>query len=153
MLRPRQRIDGAFFARLLDEMSNAHTLLVRTTTTESAAYKAARTLRDELPVEAFGVYVDHDERAGDWHVVVYHQLPKDLRVAQRRDNQGHVWIGPKEVARVLRISPDHASFVMDHSGLEVRRVGGRLERRIRQQDLVILANRKGRWRHRTRKAS
>ncbi len=153
MLRPRQRIDGSLFARLLDEMANAHTLVVRQTMTDSGAHRTAVKLRAELPPEAFGVYVDYDPRMECWNVIVYHQVPRELRIPRKRDEHGNIWIGPREVGRVLRITPDQAGRVMDASGCEVRRVGGRSERRIRQSDLAVLANRKGRWQRRTRKAA
>jgi hypothetical protein len=153
MLRPRQRLSGLFFARLIDEMAAHHTVLVRTTKTEAGAYKVAKALGRELPEEAFGVHVDFDSRSREWHVLVFHQIPREMRVLRKRDPQGDIWVGPREVARVLKISMDHTRHVIDNSGLEVRRRGGRLERQIRQQDLVILANRPGRWRRRTRKAA
>lgn len=153
MLLPRQRLNGLFFARLMDEMAVHHTVLVRTTLTEAGAYKVARSLRDELPEQAFGVHVDFNLRAGEWHVLVFHQIPREMRVPQKREPDGQIWIGTREVARALRISTDMAALAMDKAGLEVRRVGGRKARQIRQQDLVLLANRPGRWRRRTRKAA
>lgn len=153
MLRPRQRITGLFFARLLDEMSQHHTVLARQCLSESGAHRVARTLRDELPPESFGIAVDHDQRMGYWNVLVFHQIPRQMRVARERDPEGHVWIGPKEVARVLQLSIDQARVVMDTGGVEVRRVGAGSVRQIRQRDLAVLANRPRRWRHRTRKAA
>lgn len=153
MLRPRQKLNGLFFARLMDEMAAHHTVLVRSTRTESGAYKVARALLAELPEEVFGVHVDYDPRSGEWHVLVFHQIPVELRIPRKRDDAGDIWVGPREVARVLRLSMDHARHVIDTSGVEVRRRGGRLERQIRQQDLVLLANRPGRWRRRARKAA
>jgi hypothetical protein len=153
MLMPHQRIGGHFFARLLDEMANSHTQLIKVLGSPAAAYRCAKILREELPAQAFGVHVDHDPRAGTWNVLVFHQIPPEMRVPRRRDPEGNIWIGPKEVARVLRLSQDQAVRVIDASGVPVRRVGGRSERRIRQQDLVILANRPRRWRHRTRGAA
>lgn len=153
MLAPRQRINGLFFARLMDEMSNHHTVLVRVCLSASGAHRVARTLRDELPEKVFGVHVDHDRRLDQWNVLVFHAMPKEMRVARRRDPDGHVWVGPREVARVLRITPGQASRVIDAAGIEVRRTGGRNERHVRQRDLAVLASRKGRWRYRTRKAS
>jgi len=149
MLRPRQRITGLFFARLIDEMAAHHTVLVRTCFSESGGHRVARTLREELPAEAFGVAVDCDRRTGVWNVLVFHQIPREMRVPRRRDPEGHVWVGPREVARALQLSQIQARRVMDASGLEIRRRGGRMERQIRQRDLVILANRPRRWRHRT----
>lgn len=153
MLMPHQRITGHFFARLLDEMANSHTQLIKVYRHSGSAYRLAADLRDELPVEAFGVHVDFDPRAETWNVLVFHQIPPEMRTPRRREPDGHVWIGPREVARVLKLSPDRASAVIDASGVPVRRVGGRNERQIRQRDLVILANRPRRWRHRTRKAA
>lgn len=152
MLLPHQRIGGYFFARLLDEMANSHTQLIKVLGSPAAAYRCARILREELPPEAFGVHVDPDPRRGTWNVIVFHQIPPEMRMPRRRDPDGNVWIGPREVARVLRISKVQAVRVIDASGVPVRRVGGRLERRIKQQDLVVLANRPRRWRHRTWKA-
>lgn len=153
MLRPRQKLNGLFFARLIDQMAAHHTVLVRTTLTESGAHKVARALRAELPEETFGVHVDFEPRTCEWHVLVFHQIPIELRILRKRDTQGDIWVGPREVARVLRLSMDHTRHVIDTSGVEVRRRGGRLERQIRQQDLMILANRPGRWQRRTRKAA
>jgi hypothetical protein len=150
MLRPHQRLGGHFFARLLDEMANSHTQLIKVLGSPAAAYRCARMLRAELPEQAFGVHVDHDPRTATWNVLVFHQIPREMRIPRRRDPEGNIWIGPREVARVLRLSLDQAVRVIDSSGVPVRRVGGRMERRIRQQDLVVLANRPRRWRHRTR---
>jgi hypothetical protein len=153
MLRPHQRLGGHFFARLLDEMSNSHTQLIKSLGSAPAAYRCARMLREELPAQAFGVHVDHDPRTGTWNVLVFHQIPREMRVPRLRDRDGHIWIGPKEVARVLRVSTSQASRIMDTSGVPVRRTGAGAVRSIRQQDLVILANRPRRWRHRTRGAA
>jgi len=150
MLMPRQRLSGHFFARLLDEMSNSHTQLIKILGTSGAAYRCAQQLREELPEEAFGVHVDYERHTRSWNVLVFHQIPREMRIPRKRDDRGDIWIGPREVARVLRITPVHASAVIDKSGVEVRRVGGRLERQIRQRDLAVLANRPRRWRkHRT----
>lgn len=153
MLLPHQRVSGHFFARLLDEMCNSHTQLIKVMKTSGGAYRLAAHLRAELPMSVFGVHVDYDPRPQTWNVIVFHQIPPEMRIPRKRDPEGHVWIGPKEVARVLKISPEHASWVMDRAGVEVRRRGGRLERQIRQQDLVVLANRPKRWRRRTREAA
>jgi hypothetical protein len=154
MLRPRQRITGLFFGRLLDEMAHHHTVLVRTCLSESGAHRVARTLREELPSDAFGIHVDYVPRLNEWNVLVFHQIPREIRVPRRRDEDGDVWVGPREAARVLQLSMDQARNVIDSaSGIEVRRVGGRCERQIRQRDLAVLANRPRRWRRRTRKAS
>lgn len=153
MLRPRQRINGLFFARLLDEMSQHHTVLVRTTLSASGAHRLARRLREELPSDAFGIHVDYVPRLEEWNVLVFHQIPREMRVPRRRDEDGNVWIGTQEVARVLKLSRFQARRVIDSAPVETRRVGGRSERQIRQRDLAILANRPRRWRHRTRGAA
>lgn len=151
MLRPRQRLTTVFFARLLDAMANAHVVLVKITQSESGAYSIARRLRAELPPESFGVTVDFDPAHGDWNVLVFNQVPMEMRVIRPREPDGEVWIGPREVARVLRVTRDHAARIIDRAGVDTRRRGGRNERQIRQRDMAILANRKGRWRRRTRR--
>lgn len=153
MLQPRQRITGLFFGRLLDEMAQHHTVLVRTTLSASGAHRIARKLREELPSDAFGIHVDYVPRLAEWNVLVFHQIPREMRVPRRRDPEGNIWIGPNEVARVLKLSRLQARRVIDSAPVEVRRVGGRMERRIRQQDLAVLANRPRRWRHRTAKST
>lgn len=152
MLRPYQRMNGLFFGRLLDAMANAHVVLVKTARCEETVRKTARILRRELPPEAFGLAVDFDPGSGEWNLLVFNEVPIGLRTIRIRE-QGDVWIGPREVARVLKVTPSHAARIIDRTGVRQRRTGGCLERQIRQQDLVILANRKGRWRKRTRKAA
>jgi hypothetical protein len=148
MLKPWQRADDRFYARFLDAVANAHVVLVKTYRHSTRAYKFAAGLRAELPAERFGIYTDFDPVHEDWNVLVYNRITPEMMRTPPPDVRGDVWIGSGQVARVLGVTPNHAAVLMDKSGVPMRRVGGRMARQIRQQDLVILANRKGAWRHR-----
>lgn len=152
MLAPYKRVDDRFFARLIDGLSNSHVVLVKCLATQRGAYRCAADIRPELPPERFGIYVDFDPEHKDWNVLVFNKVTPEMKAAAPVREGRDIWVGPKEVARVLRITQNHAAVVMDRSGLPVRRVGGNRRRQIRQSDLVVLANRPGQWRRRTRKA-
>ena len=143
------RMDGRFFGRLLDALSNAHVVLVKTSTAESTARSVATALKRELPAKLYDVAVDHDPEAGEWNVMAFNRIPIQMREqVTRYVSQGPVWINMREAARVLRISPSRAREVVLASPIKHRRQGARNEIMIRQRDLPILANRPRRWRKR-----
>lgn len=152
LMTPWQRFDAHFANRLLAEMTNSHTVLVKQLTTSTGAYKAARALRAELPPEGIGVFVDNDKTTGRWNVIAFHHIPIERRLPPEPDAKGEVWIGLHEVARVLHIGKDYARLVVHRSGIPIQRRGGRNELRIRQQDLAVLAVRPRRHKRPARKA-
>lgn len=159
LLAPGKHCDEDFYGRLLDELANSHVALVRVYTRESSAYSCAYRLRPELPAEFYAVGVKEDpDYPGEWMVLAYNRVTRAMKEpewskpsVERRGRPK--WLGSKEVARRLGISKVHAHRLMTQAAITTRRQGGRNEIQIRQSDLVVLANRKGRWQRRTREAS
>lgn len=151
--------DEAFYGRLLDELANAHAALVAVYTSQSSALSFAKRLRPELPAELYRVGVKDDpDYPGEWMVIAYNRVTRSLKEPEwskpNPERRGRPrWLGSKEVAKRLGISPVQAARVMARSGVPVRRRGGRNELQVKQSDLVVLANRPGRWKRRTRKAA
>lgn len=149
----RKRMDDVFFGRLLDALANSHAVLVKASPAEQTCRNVAARLRVELPADLFSVGVLYAPEREEWLVMAYNRVPKDLRRPPVRDAGGTRWIGTREVARVLNVHPTHAARVMASGVVRARRDGGRNEIQIRQQDLVVLANRPKRWRRRARSAA
>lgn len=153
LLGHMQRQDHSFFGRLLDALSNAHAVLVKVCAAESTARHTATALRKELPADLFAVAVRYSADDGDWEVVAYNQVRRELRRrAVRFTEGGQEWLPTSEVARVLGVTQSHAIRVVHESGIRQRREGGRNRILIRQIDLPILANRPGRWKRRKKTA-
>lgn len=154
MLRPRQRMDTPFFGRLLTQLANSHVALVKVVGSERSAYRAARTLRTEIGVDRYevGVRQDPDLPLDDeWYVLVYNKITRQLQEPSymKWATPTETWVDMQEAARVLRCTREHAGRMTHHYGLETRRAGGRSAILMRQQDLLLLANRP---RRKTRKA-
>lgn len=152
MLGHRQRMDARFYGRLLDNLSNAHVVVVKRCTAWSTANTAAVNLRKELPADLYQVIVDHDKRDGEYNVLALNRIPVGMRSVPVRDTpDGPIWVDLWEAARVLRLSRNRARAVILASGLPIKRVGaigGYGAIHIRQRDLVTLANRPNRWKKR-----
>ena len=149
LLPYRARMDGPFFGRLTDALSNAHAVLVKIAANRSTASHVAVQLRKELPADLFSVAVRYDEDQGDWEVIAYNRIRREvMRRAIRFTEGGQEWITMKEAARILKVTPNRASVLVKERGLRHRRVGGRNQILIRQRDLPLLANRSGRWKKR-----
>lgn len=146
MLRPRQRMDTPFFGRLLTQLANSHVALVKILGTERSAYRAARTLREELAVDRYEVGVKQDPDLpmdDEWYVLVYNRITKTLQEPSYMKwfTPTETWVDMQETARVLRCTSKHATYMAHHYGVPIRRVGGRNQVLIRQSDLLMLANR------------
>lgn len=159
LLAHRQRRNSAFYGRLIEELANAHAVLVKECSSPSTAAHCATVLRREIATELYEVAVreDVEHRPGEivWLVVVYNRVIMQLH---EPGWMSHLpgqpdWVGMKEVARVLGVTQGHASRLVSGSGCECRRVGGRNEIMIHRRELSAMANRRGRWRRRTRKAA
>lgn len=146
MLKPRQRMTSEFFGRLLTQLANSHVALVKVVGTERSAYRAARTLREEIGVERYEVGVRQDPdlpMEDEWYVLVYNRITKSLQEPgyMKWFTPTDVWVDTQEAARVLRCTADHARKLAHRYGVPTRRDGGRNQVLIRQQDLLLLANR------------
>lgn len=151
MLPPKKRLDAAFWGRLLDETSNSHAVIVKALRGEDQARRVATELRRELPAERFEVGVVWAPERCEWLTIVYNRIPKEQwGHVKQLEYRGVQWVDAIEVARVLRISARHARLVMNQSGVEVKRLGGRGVLHVRQQDLIHLANRPRAWKRRNR---
>lgn len=155
MLRPRQHRDDAFYGRLFDELTNSHAVLVKICNTKSSAYCFAKRLRPELHSELYSVGVkqnEDDPQDDEWLVIVYNRVTAALREPawMRRPEARPDWLGSREAARILGVTPSHAARLM--ARVHHVRVGGRNEIMVHRNDLLVLANRHRRWRHRTKKA-
>jgi hypothetical protein len=145
LLKPYERYDGGFWGRLLDALANQHAVIVRIGN-ERAIRNGVRILRRELPEESFEVAAMYSEDHEAWLLMVYNRIPKQLRKPPERDRKGDALVDTAEVARVLKIGERQARNVIRNSGIPVERRGGRNMMYIKQRDLVVLANRKGRHR-------
>lgn len=151
LLMHRQPLNGAFYGRLLDALSNQHAVLVREHRTRSAADRTLRELRKELPAELYEcVAVAAPERGDTVIVMVYNRVYWDY-VPPQKDERGDGWIHVKEAGRILNLTADRARKLAFELGLEVQRRGGRAEVMVRQTDIVVMANRTQRWKRRKAK--
>jgi hypothetical protein len=156
MLGPWARMDARFFGMLIDNLSNAHAVIVKAATSSTSAQQCARKLREELPPDAVAVSVLEAPEYREWLVMAYNVTPYERRRPVVRDVvdpaaphavRDH-WVGLREVARVLRVSQRQAVNVVRLSGVETRREGGRSAIMMRQSDLPVLVNRPNRWKRR-----
>ncbi|AXQ60089.1 hypothetical protein NTR1_88 [Nocardia phage NTR1] len=156
MLGPWARMDARFFGQLLDNLSNAHAVIVKAADTEGAAQYAARKLRNELPPDAVAVGILEAPELRQWLVMAYNVTPYERRRPVVREAVDPAapnavrdyWVGLGEVARVLRLTRPQARNVVRASGVETRREGGRSAIMMRQSDLPVLINRPNRWKRR-----
>lgn len=149
LLGHRDRTDGKFYAKLMDGLANAHVVLVKAAFGEQSAHYTARRIKAELPPELVDVVVMEDPDIGEWMVLAYNSVPMEVRTLPTKfSDNGPNWVGIKEIARVLKLKPEHARAVVLASDVRIRRTGGRNEIMVQQQDLPILANRPGRWKKR-----
>lgn len=156
MLKPGQHRDDAFYGRLFDELANAHAALVKIYRTESGARSFARRLRPDLAGGLYTVGVKQDEdnpKSDEWMVIVYNRVTMQLREPawMRQPEARSDWLSVREAARILGVTRQHAGRMMTQ--VHHVRTGGRREIMIHRNDLLVLANRPGRWRRRTRKAA
>lgn len=149
----RKKMDTPFFGRLLDALANSHAVLVKASPAEQTCRNVAAQLKAELPADLFSIGVLFAPEREEWLVMAYNRIPEEIRRPPVRDAGGTRWIGSAEVARVLKVHPNHAVRIMRSGLVKSRRDGGRNEIQVRQQDLVILANRPKRWKRRTSKAT
>lgn len=158
LLAPGARMDSAFYGRLLDELANAHAVLVKICGTQGTAKNVASRLRPELPSELYEIGVKQDEddpRPDVWLVIAYNRVSRSLiRPSWMNPTtpSGDQWVDVKEAAYVLGISRSHVHYLIDRYGLETRISGGRREHHIRRGALLRLANRPGRWQRRKKTA-
>jgi hypothetical protein len=146
MLRERQQMTSEFFGRLLNQVANSHVALVKIVGSQRSAYRAARTLREELAVEHYEVGVRQDPdipRDDEWFVLVYNRVTRQLQEPgyMKWATPTEEWVSTREAASILRCTTDHARKLAHKFGIETRRDGGRNQVLIRQQDLPLLANR------------
>lgn len=141
------RMDYKFFGRLIDALSNQHAVLVKQGAERTCRNYAAR-LKEELPADLYAVGVLEAPERNAWLLMVYNRIVPELRYPPDRDATGTDWVGLPEVARMLRITYQQARTVVHRSNIPVRREGGRSIIKVRQRDLVILANRPRRWKRR-----
>lgn len=147
LLAPYGRMDGSFWGKLTDGLSNAHAVLVKMTPHEITARQTAARLRQGVHPDRFQVCVLRAPELDDtWMVYIYNRvIPALMAPRAPRDAQGIIWIRAEEVARVLQVSTRRAFGLMAQTpGVRTRRVGGQRIIEMAQQDLIILANRKGR---------
>lgn len=151
LLQPRQRADSEFYGRLLNELANAHSALVKVCAHEETARSACKLLRKELPTELYEV--GHRKRPEGWAVIVYNRITMALDPPEwwypARPNYDLVTV--KEAARVLRLSRNRVTTLLREHGVHTVRTGGRNEHLIPRSALVALANRPRQWK--TKKAA
>lgn len=156
MLGPWGRMDARFFGRLLDNLSNAHAVIVKAAGSTASAYYTAARLREELPPDAVAIGVLEAPERGEWLVMAYNVVPYERRRPVVREAPDPAapnavrdhWVGLREVARVLRLTEPQARNVLRSAPVEVRREGGRRAMMVRQSDLPVLINRPNRWKRR-----
>lgn len=158
LLAPYQRMDATFFGRLLDELANAHAVLVKICGSYGSARTFASKLRPELPSDLYQVGVKQDEddpRPNVWLVIVYHRITMSLvRPSWMNPStlDGDQWIDVKEAAYVLGLREQQTRDLIHQHGIPHRVVGGRRKIEIRRGTLLRLANRPGRWKRRKKTA-
>lgn len=147
LLPYRAQADARFYGRLIDALSNQHAVLVKQGAERTCRNLAAR-LKEELPADLYAVGVLEAPERDAWLLMVYNRVIPELRYPPQRDATGTAWVGMPEISRMLQLSYRQTHTVVKRSGIEIRREGGRGIIKVRQRDLVILANRPGRRRKR-----
>lgn len=155
LLLPRQRMDMAFFGRLLDALSNQHAALVKVCSSRSTAANFCTLLRKELGSDLYKVGFRQDPlapAADEWYVVAYNRITKTMVEPAWHDLIAPTseWVDTVEAARILRVTRDAAGRLAHQFDLPIQRDGGRNRILIRRSDLPLLANRAGR--HRRKRA-
>lgn len=152
LLGHRDRMGPSFWGKLVDGLSNSHAVVVKITRHEQVARNIAAQLRKELPEDLYSIGVLPAPELGEWRVLAYNKVPVEVRRKPiKYGPRGPNWITVTEVARILKISKRQVHNVIAATAVEQKRKGARNELLIKQSDLVILANRPGRWRNRKRK--
>lgn len=156
LLGPGKHADEPFYGRLFDQLANAHAALVRVNRSQGAAYHFAAKLRRELPAELYSVGVKEDpDEPGMWLVLAYNRVTRSLTKPAWMDppepyTHGRVrWIGTRQLAAILGVTPGHAARVIKAANIEYKREGGRGQIQIKHGDVARLANRHRRWQHRS----
>lgn len=149
MLRPSQRPTMQFYGHLLEELSNAHAVIVKACASRAAAHYNVRLLREELPSDLFVVQVLHAPERGEWLVMAYNRITKAaMKPPKQFVPYGAVWVDMEQVARILGVTRRQAINIALKSGVITQRRTGRNTLYVMQRDLPILANRARRWERR-----
>lgn len=155
LLMPRQRMDAAFYGRLLDELANSHAVLVKVCSTYGFGRKFATQLRKELPGDLYEVGVkqnEDDPRPDEWLIIVYNRVTQRLLRPSWMNPmtpEGDQWVDVKEAAHVLGLRLQQTRDLIHQYDIPRRYVGGRRKIEIRRSALLRLANRPGRWKKRS----
>lgn len=146
LLGPRQRRDDEFYGRLFDQLANAHACLVKICYTKHSAKDFASRLRPELPSDLYsvGIKQNADEpRDDEWMVLVYNRVTRSMAVPAwlRQPKPQSEWVDTEEAAKILGVSRSHVLVLINKYEIRHKIRGGRSEKLLHRDDLVILANR------------
>jgi hypothetical protein len=152
----RWKNSAGFWGQLVDELANAHCVLVKVFASESAGRVFACHLKKELP-ERFSVETKQnpdDPKEDYWMVFVYNVMAREMRDRELMSNTPSEYVSTDEASRILSVTPRRVRHLIHEKKVRTKivEVGfGQNPTLILREDLVILANRH-RWKHRKKTA-